>query len=208
MSQPQQRPAKKPTTRSRTGCWTCRARRKKCDEKRPSCTPCERRSIQCGGYSPRLKWGNGVASRGHLMGSAIPVHHKDGTSSNSAKPGEHVFSIVDGGEKRGQSSAKQSSSSSNTKKRAGQSRQPISPDSLNSTSPEIQIVNFATPPKQSIHGDAVSNTPLQFFAKQHVNTAIPLNSFEEALFGECRGHFTTSIYRSSIITSRLTKGLI
>ncbi|EFR04092.1 hypothetical protein MGYG_07099 [Nannizzia gypsea CBS 118893] len=80
MSQPQppsQPRTRKVTTRSRNGCWTCRARRKKCDEKRPFCTPCERKSLQCSGYGPRLKWGNGVASRGYLMGSAIPVHPKE-----------------------------------------------------------------------------------------------------------------------------------
>ena len=28
-------------TRSRLGCWTCRLRRKKCDERRPACANCD-----------------------------------------------------------------------------------------------------------------------------------------------------------------------
>ena len=72
--QQQQQPPKKTTgTRSRTGCWTCRARRKKCDESRPECTQCVNKGIKCGGYGARLKWGNGVASRGYLTGASIPV---------------------------------------------------------------------------------------------------------------------------------------
>ncbi|EFW18614.1 predicted protein [Coccidioides posadasii str. Silveira] len=62
----------KPRTRSRTGCWTCRSRRIKCDEKRPFCTSCVTRGLKCAGYKVRLKWGNGVASRGALKGRSIP----------------------------------------------------------------------------------------------------------------------------------------
>ncbi|KAL4787420.1 fungal-specific transcription factor domain-containing protein [Aspergillus varians] len=35
---------------SRTGCMTCKARRKKCDRARPTCTACEKRGLQCEGY--------------------------------------------------------------------------------------------------------------------------------------------------------------
>lgn len=37
--------------RSKNGCWTCRCRRKKCDEKKPSCGVCESLGLQCAGYS-------------------------------------------------------------------------------------------------------------------------------------------------------------
>jgi hypothetical protein len=50
-----------PTTsrneRTRAGCWTCRARRKKCDETRPQCTTCCKLGLECEGYGLRLKWG-------------------------------------------------------------------------------------------------------------------------------------------------------
>lgn len=50
------KPAKREITRSRTGCWTCRARRKKCDETRPVCRTCAGLDIACEGYGVRLKW--------------------------------------------------------------------------------------------------------------------------------------------------------
>ncbi|RDW57832.1 hypothetical protein BP5796_12633 [Coleophoma crateriformis] len=39
-----------------TGCVTCKARRRKCDENRPSCSQCIRRRVICGGYSKDLRW--------------------------------------------------------------------------------------------------------------------------------------------------------
>jgi hypothetical protein len=48
--------AKRGVTRTRTGCWTCRARRKKCDEARPYCQACRSLGLACEGYGIRLKW--------------------------------------------------------------------------------------------------------------------------------------------------------
>ncbi|KAL2842692.1 fungal-specific transcription factor domain-containing protein [Aspergillus pseudoustus] len=39
-----------------TGCWTCRARKVKCDEERPGCRQCSQRRIECAGYGVRLQW--------------------------------------------------------------------------------------------------------------------------------------------------------
>lgn len=36
--------------RKTTGCWTCRARKKRCDDGRPACSSCVFRSIKCYGY--------------------------------------------------------------------------------------------------------------------------------------------------------------
>jgi hypothetical protein len=47
---------KREITRSRTGCWTCRTRRKKCDETRPVCRTCAGLDLVCEGYGVRLKW--------------------------------------------------------------------------------------------------------------------------------------------------------
>src|SRR5438552_2176273 len=47
--------------RSRNGCWTCRARRKKCDETRPNCSQCVTLSIDCHGYGERPCWMDGGA---------------------------------------------------------------------------------------------------------------------------------------------------
>ncbi|OQD75740.1 hypothetical protein PENDEC_c006G00782 [Penicillium decumbens] len=43
-------------TKSRNGCITCKAKRLKCDETKPSCHQCARRKVQCGGYKKDFKW--------------------------------------------------------------------------------------------------------------------------------------------------------
>ncbi|KAE8348566.1 fungal-specific transcription factor domain-containing protein [Aspergillus coremiiformis] len=43
--------------RSRSGCFTCRARRKKCDEARPTCSACTKLGIKCDYKAPRW-WAN------------------------------------------------------------------------------------------------------------------------------------------------------
>lgn len=37
--------------RSKTGCWTCRVRKKKCSEQRPNCNECIKLGLKCAGYS-------------------------------------------------------------------------------------------------------------------------------------------------------------
>ncbi|KAF4972582.1 hypothetical protein FSARC_855 [Fusarium sarcochroum] len=45
-------------TKTFSGCWTCRARKVKCDEAKPHCRKCRRKGIQCQGYGVRLQWVN------------------------------------------------------------------------------------------------------------------------------------------------------
>ncbi|KAG4437455.1 hypothetical protein IFR05_007060 [Cadophora sp. M221] len=45
--------------RSKQGCWTCRLRRKKCDERRDICLTCESLSITCYGYGEKPDWMDG-----------------------------------------------------------------------------------------------------------------------------------------------------
>lgn len=47
------------STRSSKGCWTCRLRKKKCNEKRPACSPCSSLALVCHGYGPRPAWMDG-----------------------------------------------------------------------------------------------------------------------------------------------------
>ncbi|RFU32369.1 hypothetical protein B7463_g3968, partial [Scytalidium lignicola] len=42
--------------RSKQGCWTCRLRKKKCDEGRPNCSTCESLSITCYGFGAKPDW--------------------------------------------------------------------------------------------------------------------------------------------------------
>ncbi|KAI9674603.1 MAG: hypothetical protein M1829_003685 [Trizodia sp. TS-e1964] len=43
-------------TKSRNGCVTCKAKRLKCDESKPTCQQCSKRRIECGGYKKDFKW--------------------------------------------------------------------------------------------------------------------------------------------------------
>jgi hypothetical protein len=45
--------------RSNFGCWTCRVRKKKCDEVYPICAACKLRDITCHGYGPKPGWIDG-----------------------------------------------------------------------------------------------------------------------------------------------------
>lgn len=49
----QQRPRRAKTF---TGCWTCRARKVKCDLRRPGCLRCDKSGLDCGGYDIKLRW--------------------------------------------------------------------------------------------------------------------------------------------------------
>ncbi|CAN9144080.1 unnamed protein product [Alternaria alternata] len=47
---------KRKQSKSRNGCVTCKAKRLKCDEKKPTCEQCARRAVTCGGYKKDFKW--------------------------------------------------------------------------------------------------------------------------------------------------------
>ncbi|OBT50548.1 hypothetical protein VE04_09381 [Pseudogymnoascus sp. 24MN13] len=48
--------------RSRTGCYTCRLRRKKCDEGSPCCSACKNLGLECN-YKRPMWWSNGNSRR-------------------------------------------------------------------------------------------------------------------------------------------------
>ncbi|KAF2809949.1 uncharacterized protein BDZ99DRAFT_387453 [Mytilinidion resinicola] len=47
---------KRKQSKSRNGCSTCKAKRLKCDETKPTCQQCTRRGVPCGGYKKDFKW--------------------------------------------------------------------------------------------------------------------------------------------------------
>ncbi|RFU32515.1 hypothetical protein B7463_g3825, partial [Scytalidium lignicola] len=55
-------------SRSRTGCYTCRIRKKKCDEQYPCCGSCQIRKLQCYGYdAPPPDWMHGKRGWKEIM---------------------------------------------------------------------------------------------------------------------------------------------
>ena len=61
------------STRSYHGCWTCKRRRRRCDNTQPSCQNCAERGVDCEGYEVRLRWGSGIVSRGRFTGADKPL---------------------------------------------------------------------------------------------------------------------------------------
>ncbi|PGH04199.1 hypothetical protein AJ79_07177 [Helicocarpus griseus UAMH5409] len=43
-------------SKSRNGCVTCKTKRLKCDETKPTCQQCHKRNVTCGGYKKDFKW--------------------------------------------------------------------------------------------------------------------------------------------------------
>ncbi|KAF2085894.1 hypothetical protein K490DRAFT_67182 [Saccharata proteae CBS 121410] len=66
------------SNRTKTGCQTCRRRKKKCDEARPECQNCQRGGFVCGGYSNKTMVTKQPSSKGN-----IPLQSKDGFPEQS-----------------------------------------------------------------------------------------------------------------------------
>lgn len=72
---------KPPKGRSKTGCITCRRRKKKCDETKPACLHCQKNNVHCEGYPPKEFWKSGkqktsfsvVSRRASAVPTGLPV---------------------------------------------------------------------------------------------------------------------------------------
>ncbi|CAK7262985.1 hypothetical protein SEPCBS119000_000253 [Sporothrix epigloea] len=63
------------SNRTKTGCLTCRKRKKKCDETKPECSNCVRGGFLCAGYPPQKgHWGKPDAAR-----ATIQIESRDPT---------------------------------------------------------------------------------------------------------------------------------
>ncbi|AOA64104.1 GQ67_03563T0 [Komagataella phaffii] len=62
-----------PTKKKRSfyGCWTCRSRKVKCDNGRPSCQRCQKSNLNCLGYNIKLSWSTPYTVGKH--GTLVPL---------------------------------------------------------------------------------------------------------------------------------------
>lgn len=95
--------------RSKQGCWTCKLRRKKCDEIHPHCSTCESLSITCYGFGPKPEWmDNGDQERAVVKSLREIIKHRSRRkiASQLSKPHGSVIKIAP---KSAKASAKTSS---------------------------------------------------------------------------------------------------
>ncbi|KAJ6160745.1 fungal-specific transcription factor domain-containing protein [Penicillium chermesinum] len=71
--------------RSKNGCWTCRLRRKKCDEARPQCDTCVSLSIPCYGYGPKPDW-MGSGEEKDVVSGLKKIVKRTWRNKSAAKP--------------------------------------------------------------------------------------------------------------------------
>ncbi|KAF2873022.1 fungal-specific transcription factor domain-containing protein [Massariosphaeria phaeospora] len=74
---------KRKQSKSRNGCVTCKAKRLKCDETKPTCQQCARRSVECGGYKKDFKWRPFEETS---FGGKPPTKSRKGASSPALTP--------------------------------------------------------------------------------------------------------------------------
>ncbi|KAF5681407.1 sterol uptake control 2 4 [Fusarium denticulatum] len=83
--------------RSRSGCWTCRTKKVKCDEIRPVCRRCIRLKLSCD-YAPRLRTFPKASPAGTFVHSSLdfscvePKPRADKSSCGSPRPGSEEIS--------------------------------------------------------------------------------------------------------------------
>ncbi|EEY23476.1 conserved hypothetical protein [Verticillium alfalfae VaMs.102] len=82
---PRQRPQAQVPPRSFRGCWTCRDRRVKCDERKPACQRCLQSGQNCRGYGVRLNWSASRQYRGFILSATVK---QSGARSPISQPSE------------------------------------------------------------------------------------------------------------------------
>ncbi|KAH3904965.1 hypothetical protein HBI56_218490 [Parastagonospora nodorum] len=74
--------------RTKTGCGTCRRRKKKCDEAKPECNNCTRGGFICEGYTSKVPWSkNGAAKQPPPLQAKEQIPPHDLTANYPKCPG-------------------------------------------------------------------------------------------------------------------------
>ncbi|RPB01140.1 trimeric LpxA-like protein [Choiromyces venosus 120613-1] len=79
------------SNRTKTGCITCRRRKKKCDEGKPECFNCKRGGFFCEGYSGKINWQKPPGRSTSTAGAPVNIQSKtEQAGSASASPSPAV----------------------------------------------------------------------------------------------------------------------
>ncbi|KAJ6008244.1 hypothetical protein N7540_012220 [Penicillium herquei] len=139
----------KQRTKTFTGCWTCRARRVKCDEEHPHCRRCRRSGWQCQGYAVRLEWSQtpGIRAQRRQLRSSPPISTHDLSSTAvTALLAELDGCSTDGGaQQRGPFSVFSASCSSSDALKSSQSLDSITSSSPSQVDGEDLVEQFSHP---------------------------------------------------------------
>ncbi|KAI9835515.1 MAG: hypothetical protein M1819_001966 [Sarea resinae] len=68
------------SNRTKTGCMTCRRRKKKCDEEKPECNNCMRGGFVCEGYHQKNTW-----QKPSTLKAPVPLQSKEGYHATSSQ---------------------------------------------------------------------------------------------------------------------------
>lgn len=75
-----------PIIRSRTGCFTCRRRKKKCNEEKPICSGCKRNKLECHWPTESSNSSNSQKRDGAATGSGVNAPQSSFATATSSKP--------------------------------------------------------------------------------------------------------------------------
>src|SRR6201747_2843254 len=129
--------------RSKQGCFTCRLRKKKCDEGRPHCSTCESLSITCYGFGPRPDWmDRGEKQRAIANGIKQIVKHTSRQKPTATRTSNRAMRIAP--KSSNYSSSVEGSSSNPILERQGGLESPLEQDLSNNHEVSVHFVSCVT----------------------------------------------------------------
>ena len=105
--------------RTKQGCWTCRLRKKKCDERRPHCSTCEALSITCYGFGPKPDWMNNGEKKSAVANSLKEIVKHTSRRKATAQHSKHRDPIIRIAPKASNNSVESSSSDPGSRSQNG-----------------------------------------------------------------------------------------
>ena len=75
-------------------CHNCRRRRLRCDRSLPKCLKCIKRGQECLGYECLLRWEDGMASRGKMVGRTFEDLRNGRATQDNSSPHSQSPSLI------------------------------------------------------------------------------------------------------------------